>query len=98
MLLDMMDFDGREKLMQKVQQNGTLLQQMAMYQQIALQLAQQHDPAMAEQLAMTIMGGAQAIGAMPAGGVPNTNPDPGGSEAKMEKARARSQSASQPGA
>ncbi len=98
MLLDMMDFDGREKLMQKVQQNGTMLQMMAQYQQIALQLAQKVDPAFAEQLGQTIMGGAQAIGAMSAGGVPNTNPDPGGSAAKMEKARARSQSASQPGA
>ena len=98
MLLDMMDFDGREKLMQKVQQNGTMLQMMAQYQQIALQLAQKVDPAFAEQLGQTIMGGAQAIGAMPAGGVPNTNPDPGGSAAKMEKARARSQNASQPNA
>lgn len=60
MLLDMMDFDGRDELIQKVSQNGTLLQQMAMYQQIALQLAQQTDPAMAEQLAQSIMQGTAA--------------------------------------
>lgn len=56
MLLDMMDFDGKEELQQKVAQNQMLLQQLAMYQQMALQLAQQVDPAMAEQMAASITG------------------------------------------
>ena len=38
MLLNVMDFEGRDELMQRVRQNGTLLQQMDMYQQIALQM------------------------------------------------------------
>ena len=98
MLLDMMDFDGREKLMQKVSQNGTLMQMMAQYQQIALQLAQQVDPALAEQIAGTIMGGAQMGGGMLTGGAaPMQRSDPGGSAAKMDKARARAQNVSQPG-
>lgn len=98
MLLDMMDFDGREKLMQKVSQNGTLMQMMAQYQQIALQLAQKVDPALAEQIAGTIMGGAQMGGGMPAGGAaPMQRSDPGGSAAKMDKARTRAQNVSQPG-
>ena len=97
MLLDMMDFDGKDKLMQKVSQNGTLVQQMAMYQQIALQLAQQHDPAMADQIAQTIMGGAQMGGGMPVGKAqPKGEVDPGGAGAKMDKARQRSANASQP--
>lgn len=97
MLLEMMDFDDKDAIMQKVSQNGTLMQQIAMYQQIALQLAQQHDPAMAEQLAQTIMGGAQAAGAP----VPAAKPMPGagggrgGSETKMNNAREKSRSASQ---
>lgn len=98
MLLDMMDFDGKEEVMQKVQQNGTLMQMMAQYQQIALQLAQQVDPMMAEQIAQTIMGGAQAAGGMPAGRMSFSEKDPGGSAAKMDKARTRAQNVSQPGA
>ena len=98
MLLDMMDFDGRDELMQKIQQNGTLMQMMAQYQQIALQLAQKVDPALAERLGASIMTGAQQMG-METGGAPIMNsPDPGGAGAKMEKARAQSQMSSQPGA
>lgn len=101
MLLDMMDFDGKDELMQKVSQNGTLLQQMAMYQQIALQLASQVDPMMAEQLAQGIITGAAAQNArdMHAGGAPNLNkPDggAGGSITKIGNARARAQQAAQP--
>lgn len=58
MVLDMMDFDDKDRLMQRVAQNQQLMQQMAMYQQIALQLAQQYDPMLAERLAAQIMGGA----------------------------------------
>lgn len=97
MLLDMMDFDGREKIMQKVSQNGTMMQMMAQYQQIALQLAQQVNPQLAEQLSQTIIGGAQATGGMPmGGGVQIGGKDPGGAAAKMENARERSQKSSQP--
>ena len=100
MLLDIMDFDDKDKLMQKVSQNGTLMQQMAMYQQIALELAQRYDPMMAEQLAGTIMGGAQAAGGMPSGGMAKqiSAPDPGGAQAKLDKARSRANTASQPNA
>ena len=90
--------------MQKVQMNGTLLQQMAMYQQIALQLASQYDPMLAEQIAGNIMSGAaagQAAG-MPMGGAsPKINSEDGGAGGnvtKMNNARARAQGASQPNA
>ena len=103
MLLDMMDFDGKDELMQKVQQNGTLLQQMAMYQQIALQLAQQVDPMLAEQIAGNIMTGAAAgQGAqMPAGGgQPMLKQDggAGGNMTKLTNAREKAQKSSQPNA
>lgn len=39
MCLDMMDFDGKDEIMQKVAQNGTIYQQMILYQQLALTLA-----------------------------------------------------------
>lgn len=104
MLLDMMDFDGKDELMQKVQMNGTLLQQMAMYQQIALELARQYNPMLAEQIAGNIMSGAaagQAAGMPPAGGgKPPLKQDggSGGNVTKMNNARARAQGASQPNA
>ena len=103
MLLDMMEFDGKEDLMQKIQLNGTLLQQMAMYQQIALQLAQQTDPMLAEQIANNIMTGANAsqAGQMPGGGAPNLDGDNGGAGGNMTKltnARERAQKTSQPNA
>ena len=103
MLLDMMDFDGREELIQKVSNNGTLLQQMAMYQQIALQLAQQTDPAMAEQLAQSIMQGtaAQDARSVRPGMPQNINFDGeetggrGGNMTKLHNARERAQKTAQ---
>ena len=103
MLLDMMDFDGKDELMQKVSANGTLLQQMAMYQQMALQLASQVDPALAEQIAQGIMTGASAQQSkgMPVGKQPDLNNEDGGaggSMTKLNNARDRAQQTAQPNA
>ena len=68
MCMEMMEFDGKDMIMQKVAQNGTLFQKLQQYMQIALALAQQYDPKSAEMIAqdvMTFMGGA---GAAPAAG------------------------------
>lgn len=56
--LDMMDFNGKNELMVKIQQNGTLLQQYQMLLQLALGMAQAYDPNMIPM----IMQGAQAVG------------------------------------
>ena len=93
MLLDMMDFDGKEELQQKVAQNQMLLQQLAMYQQMALQLAQQVDPAMAEQMAASITGEQPQSGQQSGGSGKNVNLNrgneggSGGSDTKMSNAR-----------
>ena len=99
-LLYFIDGFCKDELMQKIAQNGTLLQQMAMYQQIALQLAAQIDPALAEQLAQGIMGGAQVQGSPGGGAQPFQGNDggAGGSMTKLGNARAQAQQASQPGA
>lgn len=59
--LDMMDFDRKEFIMQKIAQNGGMFQQMLMMQQQMLQMAQIVDQAkgtnMAEQIAAGITGG-----------------------------------------
>ena len=68
MCMDMMEFDGKDMLMQKVAQNGTMFQKLQQYMQLALTLAQKYEPQAAEMIAqdvMTFMGG---VGAVPAGG------------------------------
>ena len=73
--LDMMDFDRKQFIMQKIAQNGGMYQQMLMMQQQMLSMAQMIDPAMAEQMAAGIMGGQPAPmmgGAAPAKNVEET--------------------------
>ena len=55
MMLDMMDFDGKEELERKLRDMGTMQQLLAYYQQIALELAKRYEPETAEQIAQTIM-------------------------------------------
>ena len=55
MCLEMMDFDGKDGIMQKVAQNGTMYQKLMQYMQLALTLAQATDPAAAEMIAQDIM-------------------------------------------
>ena len=52
--LNMMDFTKKEEVMQKIQTNGTLQELLLLYQQMALEFAQQIDPALGEQVAMQI--------------------------------------------
>ena len=65
MCLEMMDFDGKDEIMQKVAQMGTMYQKLLQYMQIALTLAQAADPMAAEQIGadiIQIMGGAAPMG------------------------------------
>ena len=52
--LNMMDFTGKEEVMQKIQANGTLQELLLLYQQMALDFANRLDPALGEQVAMQI--------------------------------------------
>ena len=66
MCLDMMEFDGKDGIMQKVARNGTMYQKLQQYMQLALTLAQAVDPALAQTIAQDIMqtmGGGAAPGA-----------------------------------
>ena len=66
MCLEMMDFDGKDGIMQKVAQMGTMYQKLMQYMQLALTLTQVADPASAEMIAQDIMqtmgGGAGPMG------------------------------------
>ena len=98
MLLDMMDFNGKDKLLQKIQQNAMLIRQMAMWQQMAITLAQKYGDPMADQLAMGVMAQAglpmQSPQVDPRQRTDETGKTPEGT--KMQNARAQAQQASQP--
>ena len=102
MCLDMMEFDGKDGIMQKVAQNGTMYQKLLQYMQLALVMAQKVDPASAESIAQDIL---MTTGG---GGVPSSNgaahlaqsdhiAGNGKNEnTKMKNVRSRTSQASQP--
>lgn len=103
MCLDMMDFDGKDGIMQKVAKNGTMMQKLVQYMQIALMFAQQFAPEMVNQIAQDLMmttGGNP--GAAMGGGAPklmegnNIGGIPKKEHGIVENARERSANASQP--
>lgn len=96
--LDMMDFDGKDEISQKIAQNGTLQQELASWQQMALALAERFDPAMADGLAQQILGADAQAQAPATGSAKAEMPGEGaGTEAKTVKdAREQSQKSTQP--
>lgn len=101
MCMDMMDFDGKDALIQKVSQNGTMQQKLIQYMQLALTLAQRYEPEASEMIAQDIsvtMGGGTPGGAAAS----MTQADSLGGVAAQEptivrNARERSGNAAQPG-
>ena len=67
MCLEMMDFDDKDIIMQKISQMGTMHQKLLQYMQLALQLASATNPMLAQQIAQDVI---QTNGgtAMPMGG------------------------------
>ena len=71
MCLEMMDFDGKDGIMQKVAQNGTMFQKLIQYMQMAFMFAQTAAPEMVDQIWQDLMitmngaGGAQMGGGSP---------------------------------
>ncbi|MCI8589423.1 MAG: hypothetical protein HFE77_01750 [Clostridiales bacterium] len=59
--LDIMDFDHKEEIEERVQQNGLMFQQLQQLQQMVLALAQKYEPALAAQLMETGLVGAQPM-------------------------------------
>ena len=55
MCLEMMDFDDKDIIMQKVAQMGTIHQKLLQYMQIALSLAQNTNPMLAQQIAQDVI-------------------------------------------
>ena len=53
--LNMMDFNKKDEVMQKISENGTLAEMLLMYQQMALQFATQINPMLGQQVANQIL-------------------------------------------
>ena len=101
MCLEMMDFDGKDGIMQKVARNGTVYQKLMHYMQLALSFAQVADPKTAEMIAQDIMitmnGGSPRAGGSAQMFQSDNIAGLGGNEPGIvENARSRSGAASQP--
>ena len=101
MCLEIMDFDGKDGIMQKVAQNGTMFQKLIQYMQLSLTLAAKAAPEMVQGLSQDIMqtmGGNAAAGGASAKMMQSDNiKGLGGNEpANVSKAKSRSSEASQP--
>lgn len=101
MCLDMMEFDGKDGIMQKVAQNGIMFQKLIRYMQLALTLAAKAAPDMVQGLSQDIMqtmGGGALMGGRNAKIMQSDNIKGIGSNepANVEKARSRAGEASQP--
>ena len=102
MCLDMMDFDEKDNIMQKVAQNGTMFQKLQQYMQMAMELAKVADPQMAQGIYQDMVQtfGDQMAASM--GGAPQVMQSDNISGLEKEEhgivrnARERSQNASQP--
>lgn len=63
MCIEMMEFDGKEELTQKIARNGTMFQRLVQYMSLALQLAAKAAPEMVQGLSNDIMNTVGANGA-----------------------------------
>jgi hypothetical protein len=103
MCLELMDFDDKERVMQKVAQNGTMQQKLIQYMQMTLMLAQQVRPDMVQGISQDIMKTMGVAGGAALGGSTpnlfesdNVSGLPREEHAFVERARANAQEAAQP--
>ena len=105
MCLDLMEFDGKDIVMQKIAENGTMFERLVYYIKMAFVFASKFAPEQVQQIMMDM----QRFGILQEGAVPSAGgassqilqaDSLGGMQKKehsaVEKARAKSQNASQP--
>jgi hypothetical protein len=103
MCLDLMEFDGKDGVMQKVAQNGTMFDKLMQYMQLSLMLSQVAAPEYTEQIAMDMQNMGGAVPQMGGGVAPkmmesdNIAGIPQKEHGIVKNAREKSQNASQPG-
>ena len=104
MCLELMDFDDKDVIMQKIAQMGTMYQKLTQYMQLALTLAQAVDPALANSIAQDVIqsNGGAAVPMGMGGGAPqlasvdNIGGIPKKEHAVVSKARQQSNDSAQP--
>ena len=104
MCLEMMDFDDKDIIMQKISRMGTMYQKLVQYMQLALQLATATNPMLANQIAQDVIATNGGAGiSMGMGGVSphiaqtdNIGGKPKEEHAVVRNARQQSNEASQP--
>lgn len=92
--LNMMDFTKKEDVVQKIQENGTLAEMLVLYQQMALQFANQINPLLGEQVANQILSQSGQPVPQPIG-TANIGELAGGEPAHMERARSTARQSTQ---
>ena len=99
MLLSMMDFSKKDELLRNIQQQAFARQMLAMWQNMALELAQRYEPDTAERMAMAVMNaaGETLTGREPGKELPDLTEvaDPGNTR-PMQRAREFARDVSQP--
>ncbi len=91
--MSIMEFEGKDQLMQQISYNGTMQKKLSVFQQYALAMTQKYEPERAGELMSSITGDA---------GIALRNKTSikkavGGENSRVTKARRKARSASQPG-
>lgn len=97
--LDMMDFEGKEDIVQRIEQNADLQDRLIAWQQMALELAGRYEPELGEALAQQVLpDGGQSIAPpqQAAGEKPEIKTGAKEEPTIVENARKQSQEATQP--
>ena len=94
--LGMMDFDGREELIEKLRRLGSERDQLLAFRELALALAKKYEPQLAEGLAESIRPGEAAKRPARGGAEPHLTEKKRGESAQVQRSRAHALTASQP--
>lgn len=95
--LDMMDFDGKDSIVQKIQENADLAERLAQWQQMALAVADRYDPSLGQALAeQVLMEGGQAVQAPQDEKLAEIKTGEQQESTKVQNAREQAQKATQP--
>lgn len=91
--MSIMEFEGKDELMRQISFNGTLNKKLATFQQYALAMTQKYEPERAGELMSSITGDAGIALRSRA----KTKKGSGGENSRVQQARQKARSASQPG-
>ena len=95
-MLNMMEFEGKDELTQKISQNAEMFRQLQMFRKLALALTAKYEPTRLQDLVAGIGAGAPGQAPQPTAAVPQADFEPNDEPTHVRRARERAASASQP--